>query len=253
MQRASRHHREDETHDASADQQQAIDDLERALEEIEQVLAQLREEEREELLAALEGRFREILERHRPITATTIDLEATRGQSEWTRADRLRLADIAREEHVLADLVALAHEILVEDGTTVIFPRIVSGLHDDMRNVHRRLADGRTGTYTQTLEKEIEQTLEELIEALERAQEEHQAQGEGQSSPSQPQNPPLVPNSAELKLLKSAQLRVNRRTEAFDEARPDAPLDAEMQNQVEKLESRQAEIVEMTEEMNERY
>jgi len=187
------------------------------------------------------------------VTTTTIDLQQTRGRREWTRADRLRLDDITREEHTLADLVDVAHQILVEDGTTVIFPRIVAALHDDMLNVHGRLAGERTDAYTQALEKDIEQTLEELIEALERAQEEQQSEGQGQDSPSQPQHPPLVPDSAELKLLKSAQLRVNRRTKSFDKARPDGPLDTEMKSQVEKIAERQAEVAEMTEEMTERY
>jgi len=254
MQRASHQHRQNQPQDASGHQQEAIDDLERALDEIEQVLAQLREEEREELLAALEARFREILERHRPITTGTIDLEETRAARAWTRADRLRLADIAAEEKALADLVQVAHEILVEDGTTVVFPRVVAGLRDDMVNVHHRLEAERTGAYTQTLEKEIEQTLEELIEALERAQQERQAgsgQGQGQSAQSPLQ--PLVPDSAELKLLKAAQLRVNRRTKSFDQARPAGPLDTEMETQLKKITARQAEVAEMAEEMTQRY
>ena len=63
---------------------------------------------------------------------------------------------------------------------------------------------------------------------------------------------PLVPDSAELKLLKSAQLRVNRRTKSFDRARPDGPLEAEMKSQIVKIAKRQQEVAEMTEEMLER-
>jgi len=255
MQQASQKHREKDPQQAVGKQQDAIDELQRALEEIEQVLAQLREEEREELLAALEARFREILQRHRPITSTTIDLEAARGTREWTRADRLRLTDVTLEEKTLAELVRVAHEILVEDGTTVIFPRVVSGLRDDMLNVHQRLAAERTDTFTQALEKEIEQTLEEIVEALQRAQQQQEAQQSQQSQQqSQQQLQPLVPDSAELKLLKAAQLRVNRRTALFDKARPaEQPLDAEAKAQLQKITRRQAEVAEMTREMVERY
>ena len=257
MQKASQKHREEQPQNASGKQQDAIDELQQALEEIEQVLAQLREEEREELLAALEARFREILERHRPITSTTIDLEGVRDTREWTRADRLRLTDVTLEEKTLAELVRVAHEILVEDGTTVIFPRVVSGLRDDMLNVQQRLAAERTDAFTQSLEKEIERTLEEIIEALQRAQEQQQAQQSQQSQQQdqQQQLQPLVPDSAELKLLKAAQLRVNRRTATFDEARPPAerPLDTEAKTQLQKITQRQAEVAEMTQEMVERY
>jgi hypothetical protein len=257
MQRASDQHREDKPDEAAKDQQQAIDDLQKALEEVEKALAQLREEEREELLAALEARFREILARHRPITTTTVALDEVRAERPWERADRLRLGDIAREEELLAELVRQALDILVEDGTTVIFPRIVSQLREDMLTVQGRLVAEETGAYTQALEREIEQTLEEIIEALERAQQEQENQGQPgqQGQQGQPPLQPLVPNSAELKLLKSAQLRVNRRTKSFDEARP-APsdsLDEPMRTELRKIETRQEQVSEMAEEMIERY
>ncbi len=254
MQQASGHHRQDRPADAADDQQRAVEDLERALEEIERALAQLREEEREEILAALEARFREILERHRPVTATTVELETLKAERPWTRADVLRLADVAAEEAMLADLVQAALDILVEDGTTVIFPRIVGQLRDDMWAVHGLLEAERTDAYTQGLEREIEQTLEELIAALERARQESQAEqaeeGQSQSPPEALQ--PLVPGSAELKLLKFAQERVNRRTAAFDEARPPGPLDAMMQGRIEALTRRQKDVAEMTLEMLDR-
>jgi hypothetical protein len=253
MQRASDQHRKQDPKSAADKQRQAIDDLERAMQEIEKALAQLREEEREEILAALEARFREILERHRPVTASTVELETTRGKREWTRTDRLRLTDITDEEGKLAILTQKALDILVEDGTTVIFPQIVSQLRDDMRSVQHLLSREQTGKYTQELEKEIEQTLEELIAALERARKEQQQQQQAsQSQPSQPQLQPLVPSSAELKLLKSAQFRVNKRTQAFDRARPEGQLEALMKGHLDKITQRQADVAKMTEEMIER-
>ena len=123
-----------------------------------------------------------------------------------------------------------------------------------MLNVHGLLGKEKTGPYTQALERDIEQTLEEIIAALERAQEqqEQQSQQSESQSQSQQQLQPLVPDSAELKLLKSAQLRVNKRTKSFDEARPDGPLDTEMKAQVTKIAKRQEDVARMTEEMIER-
>jgi hypothetical protein len=228
--------------------------LQRAIEEIERALAQLREEEREEILAALEARFREILERHRPVTGSTVDLETTRAKRVWTRTERLRLTEITEEERKLAELVRKAFDILVEDGTTVIFPNIVAQLRDDMLNVHGLLGKERTDTYTQAIEKDIEKTLEEIIAALERARRDQQQQQAQQQQQQQQQPPrqPLVPNAAELKLLRSAQLRVNERTHSFDRARPKGDLDAELQGQVKKISDRQAEVAKMTRDLLER-
>jgi hypothetical protein len=184
-----------------------------------------------------------------------VDLEKARGERSWTRADRLRLSDLSAEEKVLAGLVETARQVLVEDGTTVVFPRIVEQLRDDMLTVHRLLGEEQTGPYTQALERDIERTLEELIEALQRAQREQQSQGQGQGQgqQGQPPLPPLVPDSAELKLLKAAQLRVNERTRSFDAARPQGPLGPEMSGQVRKIAERQADVARMAEDMLRRY
>ena len=56
-----------------------------------------------------------------------------------------------------------------------------------------------------------------------------------------------MPNSAELKLLRSAQLRVNRRTVSLDQTRPaGGPLDDALKGETQKIADRQAEIAEMT-------
>jgi hypothetical protein len=107
------------------------------------------------------------------------------------------------------------------------------------------LADNlRTEQYTATLQKEIETTLEELIEALQQAQQQKQGSGGGGGGGGRE---PLLPNSAELKLLRSAQLRINRRTVALDHSRPSGgQLDATLKDETRKLPERQAEIAEMT-------
>jgi len=101
----------------------------------------------------------------------------------------------------------------------------------------------RTDQYTATLQKEIETTLEELIEALQQAQQQKQGGGGGGGGGQEP----LLPNSAELKLLRSAQLRINRRTVALDQTRPKSgSLDETLKDETHKIATRQAEIAEMT-------
>ena len=104
----------------------------------------------------------------------------------------------------------------------------------------------RTDAYTQSQQKEIELTLEELIEALQQAQKQKEGSGGGGGGGGGG-DPPLLPGSAELKLLRAAQLRINRRTVAFDTARtPMGELDEVMKQEITNLSQRQAEIGDMT-------
>jgi hypothetical protein len=88
---------------------------------------------------------------------------------------------------------------------------------------------------------------------LEKAQEQQEANGEpsDQPPPGEQPPPPLVPESAELKLLKSAQLRVNRRTQSFDKAKP-AELNAPLVREVQRIADRQEEVRQMAEDIYER-
>lgn len=145
----------------------------------------------------------------------------------------------------LAGKAQQALEIIIDDGTSVVFPDIVEQLRDDLISVGNLLADNlRTDQYTVTLQKEVETTLEELIEALQQLQQQRQGSGGGGGGGGQE---PLLPNSAELKLLRSAQLRINRRTVALDQTRPmNGQLDDALKGETRKIAERQAEIAEMT-------
>jgi hypothetical protein len=144
----------------------------------------------------------------------------------------------------LAGKAQQALDIIIDDGTSVVFPDVVEQLRDDLINVGNLLADNlRTDKYTAMLQKEIETTLEELIEALQIVQSQRQGGGGGGGGGQEP----LLPNSAELKLLRSAQLRINRRTVALDQTRaPGGPLDDPLKDETRKIADRQAEIAEMT-------
>jgi hypothetical protein len=245
MQQASGGLRKQDPSDASRQQGKAIKELEEALQEIEERLAQLREETQLEKLARLEARFREMLVRQQKATLDTAAFEKKRqAEGELKRADRLALGKIAAEEGALADAAQQALDIIIDDGTSVVFPDVVKQLRDDLLSVRKLLDGARTDQYTHTLQKEIETTLEELIEALQQAQQQRESMGGGGGGGGME---PLLPNSAELKLLRSAQLRVNRRTTAIEAARPkEGPLDETLKGEAQTIAGRQAEIAEMT-------
>jgi len=253
MQQAAKKLGEKDPKSAQKPQKDAVDKLKKAREEIEKRLAQLRKEMQEELLAALEARFREMLNKQKPVTLETASLDGIRKQREWKRAEKLNCAKLGQEEKFIGTLADVALQIIKEDGTTIVFPRIVERLRDDLYAVSERLKAEQTDGYTQDLQLEIERTLQDLIEALQRAQEvSDQSPPPGESPPpGQPQPQPLVPNSAELKLIKNAQLRVNRLTTSFDKNRPSdmGPNDAKA---VKDIARRQEDVHQMAEDIVER-
>jgi hypothetical protein len=262
MQQASGDLRKQDPADASRQQGKAIKDLEEALREIEERLAQLREETQIEKLAKLEARFREMLAVQKELTAKTlvIDKKKIDNMGQLARSDRNGLKSLGEDERGLAiikqegqpDRVPLAFraqqalEIIIDDGTSVVFPDVVEQLRDDLVTVGGLMSDSlRTDNYTQAMQKEIEITLEELIEALQKAQK--QKEGGGGGGGGGGGNEPLLPGSAELKLLRAAQLRVNRRTTALEASRPaEGEFDSVMKEEVQKVSQRQADIGEMT-------
>ena len=240
---------------ANREQNEAIKNLNEALEEIENRLSQLKEETQEEKLARLEARFTEMLARQQVVSAQTLELDEKQiATGTLRRSDRLALAKLAAEENALAEMSQEAYDLLVEDGTSVVFPRIVEDLKTDLQQCADGLKKQRTDSLTQLVQSEVETTLEELISALQRAQKEKQEndEGGGSSGGGGGGNQPLLPPSAELKALRSAQMRVNRRTKQVDQLREVITTDPQIRAEIQNLFGRQAKIVEMTDEMIEK-
>ena len=155
--------------------------------------------------------------------------------------------DLSRKQLKLSQTAATCVHILDEEGTTIVFPRILSQLVEDMKVVAARLSDLHVGALTQAMEEEIVTTIAEAIKALEKMQ----AQNEQNQPPQRPGMPgdetaPLLPTSAELKLLRSAQLRVNTRTAAIDEAQEAGKESEEsLAGILDKTAQRQAECAEI--------
>jgi len=258
MQQGSDNLKKENPDDASKDQDDAVKELEKALEEIEQRLAQLREEMQLERLARLEARFREMLARQQKVTIGTETLEKKRAEAasgKLGRRDQITLNVFVEEELALAEMSQQAMEIIIEDGTSVVFPRVVERLRDDFNRVADLMDKQKLGGYTHVLQKDIEKTLEDLIEALVKAQQQKEAgqggQQQGGGNPNE-NNEPLLPNSAELKLLRSMQLRVNTRTKAFHADHGDGPLDETSEQAIADISNMQRDVAEMTLEIVER-
>jgi hypothetical protein len=203
---------------ATERQQKAIESLEVAKAELERVLRQMREEEMERTLTQLAARFRKMLE------LQTVVYEGTMRIDKVPAADRnqdneIEAARLSRQEATLEREADKALLLLREEGSSVAFPETVELLRDDMRQVTARLAKVDVGQVTQGLETDIIAALEETIAALEKALkdlEQNRAPPGGGAPPGgQPAEPPLVNKLAELKMIRSLQMRINLRTRRY--------------------------------------
>lgn len=217
MDKASESLKKDQPDQATPEQDRAIDELEQAQQQLEEELEELRKEERAEMLRDLEARFRDMLIRQRGLNESTVVLD-TLGADQFKRAERLQVAELAVDQNKLADAAGMCLHILEEDATTVVFPRVLEQLGEDMTLVGQRLGNLKVGRLTQAIQGEIVETLEQLLEAVQKMQQENE-QGGGQSGKSDDgKDKPLLPESAELKLLRASQFRVNMRTRAIADA-----------------------------------
>lgn len=253
MRRAAEHLRQQRPRDAVPRQDQALEELRQAQQALEDQLQQLRERQMEEMLEDIETRLRLILEAQARIYRDTADLDGVPREA-WARAERLRARELGEQQEHLGAQVGTLRRILTEDATTVVFPHILSDVEEDMADVSRRLASLDVGAGTQWLQQDIIATLQEMLEAVQRQQE--MGRGAGGSSGSAGGNAPLLPSSAELKLLRLAQVRLAERTARVEAQRSEerAGTEAAVSLDVElrRLAERQNLLAETARQMHER-
>ncbi len=251
MQNAGKSLQKENPEQALPEQDRAVDQLEQAQKELEEALDELRQEEKAEALRDLEQRFREMLSKQRAINEPTI-LLADKGRDNFGRSEHLQLADLAADERSLSQDAATCLHILEEDATTIVFPRVIEQLSQDMATVADRLWSLNVGLLTQSIEREIVETLEQLLEAVQIMQQENEQHGPP-SAQDGSEDQPLLPTSAELKLLRASQLRINTRTAAIAEAVEERTESAQTSaGALNTLARRQKECADIADEMRER-
>jgi hypothetical protein len=205
--------------DASDRQTQALKNLEQAKAELERVLRQLREEEVERTLTQLAARFRKMLDMQTVVYDGTKRLDRV-PQAQRTHDHEIESARLSRQETLIVREVDKALLVLHEEGSSVAFPEAIEQMRDDMRHVAERLAAFKVEIVTQGLEKDIIAQLEETIAALDKAikDAEKRRTPRGQMpSAGQPEDRALVDKLSELKMIRSLQMRINKRTQLYGE------------------------------------
>lgn len=208
---------EAERQGAASEQREALKELEQAKAELERVLRQLREEELERMLTQLAARFRKMLELQNQIYEGTVRLDqvppARRDHEEEIEAARL-----SRQQSQLVAETDKALLLLREEGSSVAFPEAVEQMRSDMQQIAQRLAAVKVDVITQGLEQDVIAALEEMISALEKAlkdlEKNRTPPGQSGSAPP-PGELDLVDKLAELKMIRSLQVRIYNRTKRY--------------------------------------
>ena len=194
-------------------QEKAREKLEEAVEELEEEQDRYMDLRQEELLFRMKDELTAFLEKQRPITEQTKQLQKTAEGGRLSRSKRRKVNGLGEEEQALAGKIELLTNALTEEGN-LVYQSVLKANLEDLQEIARRLA-GRApdvGSFTTMLQEDVEQRTEKLLEALEREQqrreEQRQQEQEQQQQEDQPQNKfnqqreKLVSLIAELEMLK---------------------------------------------------
>jgi hypothetical protein len=231
-------------------QDEAIRKLAQAKEQLEKILRQLREEEQELMLTSLEARFAKMLLMEIQLHLDTVTLSKT-AKNAWTPKHFGKARDLSVQQETIGNEAMQALRLLKEEGSSVAFPKGVEQIWDDMLTIARRLAKNDVGELTQSIEKDVIESLEELVSALQseienrkKPENQRRRQQRGEQGESDRQ---LVEQLAELKMLRSLQMRVNRRTKMIGGLiKGEQATNDDLTAQLQSLARKQAEIQEAT-------
>lgn len=229
---------------AVEEQDAALRELEQAKAELEEILRQLREEELARLLKQLEQRFAEMLRMQEAVYRDTHVLHAVPVKTR-SKAEEIESGRLSRDEAVILVEADKALGILREEGSAVAFPATCEQMRDDIAQIVKLLAANNPDELTLAIEEDVIAALKEMIEALKKAQKDLKDKKNPPPSEGGETEPPLVDKIAELKMIRSLQLRVNRRTKLIAETAAKTS-DPELLRTLQNLAEREQDVHRIT-------
>lgn len=247
MQQAIERLEQQQREQAGEHQDIALAELRKAKQQLEELLRQLREEERQLLLLTLEARFREMLARQVQVHQGSQGLATIPEPTRSTR-HRPRAIELSRQQAEITLLAEKTLSLLREEGSSVAFPEALAQIRNDMQHSAQRLEQVDVGELTLFIQRDIIEALEEMLDALQKEMEKHREQQQNPSGqPGEPGQDPLVDAIAELKMLRSLQFRVNRRTRQIGHMiTGEQTQDHQLMRELQQLAERQAKIQQTT-------
>ena len=239
MQQAADALSEEDSPSAQGEQDDALAQLQKALDELDEALRQVRREERAEMLAGIESRLRVIINLENQVH------DAVAAATKRLVVGELPSLDEPEKLHAqaLEESEAL-HRLLISEGSVVVLPNLLAYILSDMRTVQPMLGAEELSPAVEVRLENIITQLEQLLDAVSKQREHDQeAQADQQQQQNQQNGPqdaqPLMQRSAELKLLRTAQLSINERSNSLDEG----PVQKELATM---LSERQTELADLT-------
>jgi hypothetical protein len=216
--------------------QREIEKAKDALEDEQEKYQQLRQEE---ALLQMTDELEALLASHQEQMAELLEVDAARaGRETPSRAQKLRLRRIAREQEASAEKAGELEAAILEEGSTV-FSAVMSEVKGNLERIavllgppgQKGAGDGYdSGERVQGLQSDTERLLTWLVTALreekdrreeeDAKEEDAKEDGEDEGEQQEPENR-LVPSQAELKLLRSMEIDVARSLEQTLDAWPE--------------------------------
>jgi hypothetical protein len=213
----------DDKQGASEDQAKAVDKLKQAQKKLEELLKQLREEEIERLLAQLQGRCEKMLAMQIAVKDGTVALDKIitgNPDKKSSRAEDQKALELSDKEDEISKEANKALNLIEAEGSAVAFAEVFKQVLGDMNTTAGRLRRADVGEVTVAIENDIIDALKEMVAALKKARKDNQ-----EPKPPMPPMPPssggsppdqkLIDMIAELKMIRSMQIRVNNRTTIY--------------------------------------
>jgi len=259
MQQAAR--QLDEDPDAAlTEQQQAIEDLEQLRNEIAEERNEAAERLAFELLEKIGDELKSMIAREQTVIDETARLQQLREErGSLTRAQLRSLRDLAEAQ---AGLHKETEALVARLEPAPVFAVALRGAGRQMKFAAERLDERDTGAETQKRETAARQRLVDLIAALEarpkppeeNAPPPEPPAGEPPMPPPMPNGPPgdRIPPLAELRMLRTLQADLLRRTEELDARAAAGELTPADQRELEELAVEQEELADLARNMAER-
>lgn len=206
---------EGELDEAAPAEEETERQIRESVKELTQEEEQYQELRQEELLFKITEEVKNLIEEHQREMQSTLEIDRQRKPGERvTHTQRLRLRKIAKAEDALGARAAkIAQAILAEES--VVFAEVLTQAERDLTRIGRdmgEVGEYQSGERVQALQQDVEQSLAWLHAALqnekERRKKEQQKGDQQNDKKNRPDENRLVPDVAELKLLRRLEVEI---------------------------------------------
>ena len=243
-------------------QQQASKDMKNAKEQIQDRLAKINHELKKKKLRGIRDRLAQILELQQTYseqTKDTYELRVEKTEDKYEREEEQLLNGLSTKEAKLGELIQEIVDMLEkETKKSAVFPDALRDLKEDLNSISQKLLDKQAGSYTQLVQSEVETTLEQMIDSISKElsrlggfKKRKKGGGGGGKGGGKKKKQPLLPPIADLKMLRSKQVRINRIAKQLKKMSDTNKIDNEtFKRETQKLGERERKLRDFINKMN---